>query len=147
MRRTHSALIKAFAPRSAGICVLKHGEKFGNLFPKLYGGGGYWSLTSEAVGCLVRTIRERHLMNYMRHTHCAEEVLFHTILLNVEPRFPVIPDSKRYSKWEGDARSPKVLDESDFEEVMASGCFFARKFELGVSKGLMNKIKTHVSNN
>ena len=83
----------------------------------------------------------------MRFTHCAEEVFLHTLLLNAEQKFPVIYDPIRYSEWEGNARSPKVLDESDFEEVMASGCFFARKFELGVSKGLMNKIKTHVSNN
>lgn len=119
-------------------------RKFVNLFPKLYGGGGYWSLTSEAVGCLVRTIRERHLMNYMRHTHCAEEVLMHTVLLNVEPRFPVVPDSLRYSKWVGDARSPKVLDESDFDEVRASGCFFARKFDSAVSVGLINKINLYI---
>ena len=46
----------------------------------------------------------------------------------------------------GNARSPKVLDESDFEEVMSSGGFFARKFDLNVSIGLINKIKPCISN-
>ncbi len=122
-------------------------RKFVRLFSKLYGGGGYWSLTSDAVGYIVKTINDDKLLKYMKHTHCAEEVFLHTLLLNAEQKFPVVNDSIRYSKWVGNARSPKVLDESDFEEVMASGCFFARKFDLSVSVGLIEKIKTHVSSN
>jgi len=117
---------------------------FVRLFPKLYGGGGYWSLTSDAVGHVVKTINDNKLLKYIKHTHCAEEVFLHTLLLNAEQKFPVVNDSIRYSKWEGNERSPKVLDESDFEEVIVSGCFFARKFDSAVSTGLINKIKRHV---
>lgn len=116
-------------------------RKFIKLFPKLYGGGGYCSLTSDAVSYLVKTIKDKHLLNYMRHTHCAEELFLHTILLNAEPKFPVVNDSMRYSKWEGDARSPKTLDESDYDEMMASGCFFARKFEMKESNLLLVKLR------
>ncbi len=112
-------------------------RKFVKMFPKLYGGGGYWSLTDEAVSYLVRTINNNKLLGYMRHTHCAEEVFLHTLLLNAEQKFPVVNNSIRYSKWEENARSPKVLDESDFKEVMCSGCFFARKIDPVNSKKLL----------
>lgn len=117
-------------------------RKFVRLFPKLYGGGGYWSLTSDAVGHVVKTINDNKLLKYIKHTHCAEEVFLHTLLLNAEQKFPVVNDSIRYSKWEGNARSPKVLDESDFEEVIVSGCFFARKFSNEASMDLIERIKT-----
>ena len=103
-------------------------RRFVRMYPKLYGGGGYWSMTFEAVDYLLETIDGKSLLKHMRHTHCSEEVFLHTLLLNAPLRFPVVNDSLRYSKWEGNARSPKVLDESDFGEAMASGCFFARKF-------------------
>ena len=121
-------------------------RKFVKMFPELYGGGGYCSLTNEAVNYLVKTINDNKLLGYMHFTHCAEEVFLHTLLLNAEQSFPVVNDSIRYSKWVGNARSPKVLDESDFEEVMSSGGFFARKFDLNVSIGLINKIKPCISN-
>ena len=119
-------------------------RKFLKIFPKLYGGGGYWSLTSDAVDYLVQTIENKHLMRYMRHTHCAEEVLFHTVLLNANGGFPIINDSIRYSKWEGNAKSPKVLDESDFDEIVASKCYFARKFGSKESRLLLEKMN-HLS--
>lgn len=116
-------------------------RKFVKLFPKMYGGGGYWSLSNEAARYLVKTINDNKLLGYMRFTHCAEEVFLHTLLLNAEQKFPVVNDSIRYSKWVGNARSPKVLDESDFEEVMASGCFFARKFDANQTLILIQKIE------
>lgn len=119
-------------------------RKFVKMFPKLYGGGGYWSLTNEAVSYLVKTIIDNKLLGYMRHTHCAEEVFLHTLLLNTEQKFPIVNDSIRYSKWEENARSPKVLDESDLEEVIGSGCFFARKFGENKSKRLILRIKNNL---
>lgn len=106
-------------------------RRFLSLFPRLYGGGGYWSLSEDAVAYLVKTNKEKHLLKYMRHTHCAEEVFVHTILLNANPAFPIVNDSVRYSKWEEKMKSPKFLDESDMEDVLASACFFARKFKDG----------------
>ena len=106
-------------------------RKFISLFPRLYGGGGYWSLSADAVDYIVKTNKEKHLLKYMRNTHCAEEVFIHTILLNADPKFPIVNDSVRYSKWEDSTRSPKFLDESDMEDFMGSKCFFARKFRDG----------------
>ena len=116
-------------------------RKFVRMFPKLYGGGGYWSLTSEAVDYTLQTIESKRLMKFMRHTHCAEELLFQTVLLNADGRFSIVNDSIRYSKWEGNAKSPKVLDESDFDDIIASGCFFARKFDMNKSKLLLGKLE------
>lgn len=111
---------------------------FLKLYTTLYGGGGYWSLTSDAVDYLIRKIEEGHLMKYMRHTHCSEEILFHTLLLNAETHFPIVNDSLRYSKWEENARSPKFLDETDMKEILSSKCFFARKFR---DDGLISRIQ------
>lgn len=112
---------------------------FLRLFPKLYGGGGYWSLTSEAIDYLLHSIEERNLLRYLRHTHCAEEIFFQTLLLNAEIPFPVVNNTLRFSKWEDGAKSPKFLDENDVDEMLASGCFFARKFN---NDGLSLRIRS-----
>lgn len=116
-------------------------RKFVKLFPKLYGGGGYWSLSDEAVRYLVKTINDNKLLDYMRYTHCAEEVFLHTLLLNADPVFPVLNDSKRFSVWEGNAASPKLLNEFDLEQIKGSGCFFARKFDSIISKKLLTLVQ------
>lgn len=116
-------------------------RQFLSLFPSLYGGGGYWSLTSDAIGYLLDTIGQKRIMRYLKHTHCAEEILFQTLLLNSGSGLPIINNTLRYSKWDDKAKSPKYLEESDLDEILSSGCFFARKFR---NDGLTNLIKSNI---
>lgn len=121
-------------------------RKFMKLYPRLYGGGGYWSLTSDAVDYLVKTIRQEKILRYMRFTHCAEEVLFHTVLLNANLDFQITNCSLRYSKWMENAKSPMLLVEEDFKEIEQSNAFFARKFDSEYSRNLIVLINKLVDN-
>jgi hypothetical protein len=62
---------------------------------------------------------------------CIGELHFPTDLLNSPRAGNVINDNLRLIKWEANGKtgSPKVLDDSDWPEIQASGKLFARKFE------------------
>ncbi len=57
----------------------------------------------------------------------------------------VVNNNLRYIDWVArNGNNPAVLDETDFEKVMDSNAFFARKFEYPVSEKLMNCVKMFV---
>ena len=108
-------------------------------YAQWYGGGTYFSLTQQAAEVLTGVSRRR-LHRWTRFTHCAEEIYPHTMLLNALPEEAVCNNSLRYAVWDVGAGSPHVLTEADFDGLAASGCFFARKLEAGVSDGLKRRI-------
>ena len=114
-----------------------------SAFDRWYGGGGYCSLSSEGADCIFSYGRRR-LHRRSLFTHCTEEIFFQTILLNVLGEGRVCNDALHLSIWEGDAASPKVLDESDFEAIEKSNCFFARKVNLEHSLPLLQRIDNEI---
>lgn len=114
-----------------------------SAFGQWYGGGGYCSLSDKGVDCICSFGRKR-LHRLSLYTHCAEEIFFQTILLNSPDRSQVCEDSLHLSVWEKDAASPKVLDESDFETIAKSNCFFARKVDAAHSSLLLQRIDDEI---
>jgi hypothetical protein len=113
---------------------IKFGIKrsFDKPFPHKYYGSTYWSLTRETLQYVIDyTHTTPFFLNRLKHTFCAEELYFPTIVLNSPRAGNVINDNLRFIKWEanGKAGSPKVLTDSDWPEILASGKLFARKFE------------------
>lgn len=54
----------------------------------------------------------------------------------------------RYIDWEnGSGNSPKILVVDDFDKLVQSGMFWARKFDENVDKEIINKVFTHVMGN
>lgn len=42
----------------------------------------------------------------------------------------IVPDSKRYNVWERpDSSGPRMLTIDDYEDMIKSNCFFARKIQ------------------
>lgn len=79
---------------------------------------------------------------YVLYYHFVDSRLMHGLRLSGRFRrksYGKIPHID-WHRCSNAGRSPKVLDESDFERLMASGALFARKFDWGMSKGLLDKI-------
>jgi hypothetical protein len=113
---------------------IKFGIKrsFDNPFEQKYYGSTYWSLTRETLQYVVDyTNNQPAFLKRLKHTFCAEEIYFPTVVLNSPRAGNVVNDNLRFIKWEANGKtgSPKVLDDSDWPEIIASGKLFARKFE------------------
>ena len=112
--------------------------------PKLYSGSTWWSLSRECVQYVMRfTFENNFLLKRMKCTLCSEEIYFQTIILNSKFALKVNQNTLRCIDWVArNGNNPAVLDTSDFEKLLTTDAFFARKIEYPQSVLLMNKIKS-----
>ncbi|WP_162417029.1 beta-1,6-N-acetylglucosaminyltransferase [Cyclobacterium roseum] len=116
------------------------------FFPKLYGGSAWWSLSRSCVSYVIDQLdQDPQIMVRMKHTHCPEEILFQTVLLNSPFQSSVHGNTMTLVLWEcRNGNSPATLDRSDLSKVLNSNKLFARRFEYPVSKELVKLIKKEV---
>ena len=123
-------------PRNQQFLVLQRKlqikRSYSHTLPSLHGGSGYWSLNRAAIAYVLdQTTKQPALLTRLRHCFCAEEIYIHTLLLNSPLASTLINDDLRYVDWES-ARGgvhPAILDESDFDLILDSSAFFARKLD------------------
>lgn len=114
-------------------------------FSKLYGGSGWWSLERNACQyVLSRWNNDKKLRKRVKNTFAPDEGLIQAILLNAESSFPIVNDNLRYIIWEGKAASPRTLTIRDYDDMIKSGKFIARKVEPPKSTCLIKKIHEYV---
>lgn len=113
-------------------------------FTLLYFGSNWLRLTKKTVNSILRHLdTDPSIEKYFKHSLLAEEVMVHSILLNMPAveRDPVINDDLTYTYWDEPlGRYPNPLDESLFERLLDSKHLFARKFDYPTSESLLNKI-------
>lgn len=104
-------------------------ENISNLYPEIYGGGTWWSLTRQALEVVITDKSASKFLKRLKGCFCAEEIYFQTILLNSKIKHGIINDNLRYIDWQSNRGGiPALLDSSDFEKIINSNYLFARKF-------------------
>lgn len=94
---------------------------------KLYGGSTYWSLNRDALNYVVN-YSNKDLLKRFKFSFCAEEIYFQTILLNSSFTNTIVNNNLRYIDWSsGRGGYPAFLDDSDFNRIISSDKYFARK--------------------
>lgn len=108
-------------------------------FEQLYGGHVWWSLSKDCVAYMLSYLEENPaFLERFRNTHCSEEIIFQTIVMNSPYAPNVVNDNLRYYVMQGS--SPKVLEAGDYDKVIESGKLFMRKIS-AESALLIEKIK------
>jgi hypothetical protein len=116
----------------------------GGLQP--YGGSSWWALSRECVRALLERVRrEPATVRFFRSVACPDELFFQTLVMNSPLRARVLGRNFRYVQWpETGSRNPKVLDEADFERILAArdgaGAHFCRKLDSRASAGLLPRL-------
>lgn len=108
---------------------------------EMYWGSGWWSLQRDALEYLFESIKNRY-RKYIRNTFAPDEMICQTILLNAENKFNIVNDNLRYMIWNGSS-GPKILDQNDYESIVNSNSFFARKVEPEISGDLIKLIEKY----
>ncbi len=107
-----------------------------------YGGGTWWSLSSEAIKTVFEFIKKHPgFVKHFKHSHCAEEIFFQTILLNSESKNEIINNDLRYINWNTKHDScPAILDLDDEKNIQSNNYLFARKFDSKISAELKDRL-------
>ncbi|MBR2834019.1 MAG: hypothetical protein IKE75_06345 [Bacilli bacterium] len=116
----------------------------------LYWGSEWWMLTADAVKIIVSEYFSKY-RKYMKHTLCMDEMIWQTILLNSDLKNTIINDNKWYITWNDYLKglnigNPDILKEKDYEDMIKSDKFFARKFDVGVDSKILDLLDKHISN-
>lgn len=107
-----------------------------------YGGSQWWCLSHDVVEYVVDFCsRNRNFVKYHRYTLLADEIFFHSIILNApNQRFQteIVNDFSVYMDWS--LGYCKTLGMDDFQRIADSAMLFARKFDETVSAEVLDKI-------
>jgi hypothetical protein len=108
-------------------------KKYNLVFQK---GTNWFSITHELAQY---TVSEAPRIRQMyKFTKCADEVFLHTLAWNSQFRNRIQSDSKRLIDWK--RGRPYTFRLDDFEALMSSSCFWARKFNEEIDSDIVGKI-------
>jgi len=120
-----------------------------NFDLQCYGGSTYWTLSRIVLQYVIDyTNKNPAFLNRFKFSFCAEEIYFQTIILNSEHKQNVVDNNLRFIDWEsGKGGYPAFFDENDFERLVESNKFFARKIDIQQYSliDLINKHKDKIS--
>lgn len=107
-----------------------------------WGGSSWWTLSRDCVDAIVGQVcADPAIARFFRRVSCPDELFFQTLVMNSPFRARVLTNNFRYLQWQaGGARSPKVLDEGDFDAIRASGAHFCRKVDPYASALLLRRL-------
>lgn len=145
-------------PDNTHAHFLKHlpeGRYFGTMTP--YHGSMYWSLTADCIHFILDFIEKNPgFLALHQHIFAPDEVFFHTLLKHSPFADAITQDfsagcypdhtshGNHFIDWTGLRRrdSRLVLDERDFDDLLASDALFARKFDQHESSQLLDLLDT-----
>jgi len=125
----------------------------------LYHGSQWWSLTDKCVNHVMDFVgRNLDYSEFHKYTHCPDEIFFHSIVksspfsANITHDFELVDDLEsfyalnqhgcHYVDWTSEGVPlPKVLDETDLNNLLSSQAYFARKFREGQSDKLLEALQ------
>jgi hypothetical protein len=108
---------------------------------RLYGGSYWHIIRRECADALIRFADENpDIVDYFRHVVLPDEAFIHTILLN-NKNFRLCADDLRYYDLANSRHGiSKTLGPADLAPAFASGCFFARKFDMSAHPGILDDL-------
>ena len=118
----------------------KHPEGF-----ILAGNSNWFCLTADCVSYMLNSLKKsKGLKQYFKYVWGADEFIFSTLVYN-SPFRSKIKDNLVFMLWpiHGEAH-PQTFKINDFDLVMASGKFFARKFDNKVDNEILKKLEYEV---
>lgn len=136
LNRITSLLQKIFGVKRNSIGEFSHIYK-----------GMIWSSFPIEVGTYVLDYVRLHpeFLHDLQHTLIPEEFFLQTILVNSKYKDRIVKRNLRYTDWNSRYNSsPAYLDLTDFEKIVKSRDFFARKIDSNISCDLVNAVHSRL---
>ena len=110
----------------------------------IFFGSNWFSLPDDAVKYIVNNKKE--IDNIFSKGRNVDELFVQTILGNEKLFKNRMVNPKRFIDWSAELAHPKVLTVDDYQRIITSDAFFARKFDVSVDKDIISKIFLDVVN-
>lgn len=109
-----------------------------------WGGSSWWTLTRSCILYLIDFLENnRSLINYMKKTIFADEMIFHAIIMNSCFAGRTVSDNLRYIEFIKGNPNPNILTSCDYDKIISGHCHFARKFDTGVDETILDMLDQH----
>lgn len=123
--------------------LIKLGFKRKYPFADVYYGACWFCLSKEAIKYLLDFTKIKPQTTiFFRYTGCSDELYIQSVLLNSPMKDKMTNEIFRYFDWSDNGKSPRILDENDFEKIKMSDAWFARKLDTKISSPLMDMLDT-----
>ncbi len=114
-----------------------------------YGGSMWWMLTGAAVKYVINAFDEHKISEKIKFTSCIDEILFQSILCNSPFKNKIVNNAYRYIDWSEhkagkNKGNPNILKTCDFDKLINSGCFFARKFDIAYDEHILDMLDAKI---
>jgi len=111
-------------------------DRLKNSDLKFKKGANWFSITDDFAKYTISQIPQ--IRRLYKYTKCADEIFMHTLAWNSRFKESIITDSKRYIDWK--RGNPYNFRLEDFDSIMNSPCFWARKFSEDDDPEIIQKI-------
>jgi len=113
---------------------------------KVYWGSNYYALTRAACEHMVSSDVSRRMQRYFRFALCADELIFQNAIMHgaTSLRDSVVPKTFRKLTWDGGSH-PRTYTAKDFEDLVNSDAWFARKFDEAVDATILDRLDEHLA--
>jgi hypothetical protein len=82
----------------------------------------------------------KKLREFIKLTWAPDEFLFQTILYNSKFKNKMVNENLRFMKWSAGDVSPNTLTSNNISEILSSGKFFSRKFDINLDPKVLDII-------
>lgn len=110
---------------------------------ELYGGNKatWWTIDNACAAYMLNAISKNKKLNrFIKFSWGTDEFIIPTIIMNSGFKDTVINENYRYIDWSEGNAHPRILDESDLDNMMKSNMLFARKFDMSTHPEVLDKI-------
>lgn len=107
-----------------------------------YAGSQWHTLNYKCIRYIYDFIQSHpEIVEYYRHTMVPDESFFQTILVN-NSNLKLCNDNSRYIAWE--PPYPAIMQSKDFNRLISSEKFFARKFDTAIDTDILDQLDLHL---
>jgi len=107
----------------------------------IVGRSQWFTISKKHVEYIIAKIAKNpDLVRFFKFTWAPDEFFFQTILFNSIYKEDIINNNLRFIDWSEGKKNPKVFTSNDFNLLIESNQFFARKFDVNVDAKILDLI-------
>jgi hypothetical protein len=110
---------------------------------RYYGGSNHIILSRAGCEYMTTDPEARRIAKWLKHSAHANEIIFQTVMLNSPLASTVVNTHLREVEFEKNSPHPRTFKSADFDRLVRSPKFFARKFDASVDSAILDRLAEH----
>lgn len=112
---------------------------------KIFFGSNWINISLDAMNYILKEMKKKEVRKLFEDGFLVDETFVQTILSNSIYKNNIKVENYRYIDWKTGPEYPKILLKNDFEKIINSNKWFARKFDIEKDKEVIEQIINYTS--